>query len=220
MTGMRSSGICGNGGFAARGARRGWGRGGGAGRGWGGGWGGRGGGGAAGGGGGGAGRRGAGGGGGGGGAVWGAGGGGAAAPLPAWGCGGGPGGRPAGRGLLRYCWSRRGIGAGRSSRCGGGGNVKESDPGARRRRERARQEGIWRYLTIQDAADPALTGRQRGAVVRRIVTETATDGFGNPRRVSRPTGGRWRPAYPARRLAARTPAPPPGTPPAHPPGPG
>jgi transposase len=85
--------------------------------------------------------------------------------------------------------------------------VNDIDPGARRRRERARQEGIWRYLTIQDAADPALTGRQRGAVVRRIVAETATDGFGNPRRVSRPTVERWLRAYRAGGLAALTPAP-------------
>ena len=85
--------------------------------------------------------------------------------------------------------------------------MTEIDPGARRRRERARQEGIWRYLTIQDAADPALTGRQRGAVVRRIVAETATDGFGNPRRVSRPTVERWLRAYRAGGLASLTPAP-------------
>src|SRR5260370_10634739 len=71
---------------------------------------------------------------------------------------------------------------------------------------------MWRYLTIQDAADPALTGRQRGAVVRRIVTETATDGFGNPRRVSRPTVERWLRAYRAGGLAALTPAPRPVTP--------
>lgn len=85
--------------------------------------------------------------------------------------------------------------------------MNEIDPEARRRRERARQEGIWRYLTIQDAAGPALTGRQRGAVVRRIVAETAADGFGNPRRVSRPTVERWLRAYRSGGLAALTPAP-------------
>src|SRR5260370_17221065 len=109
------------------------------------------------------------------------------------------------------------MGAGRPGRSPGGGNVNEIDPGARRRRERARQEGIWRYLTIQDAADPALTGRQRGAVVRRIVTETATDGFGNPRRVSRPTVERWLRAYPAGGLAPLPPPPPQGPPRAPPP---
>ena len=85
--------------------------------------------------------------------------------------------------------------------------MTDIDPEARRRRERAKQEGIWRYLTIQEAASPALSGRQRGAVVRRIVAETATDGFGNPRRVSRPTVERWLRAYRAGGLAALTPAP-------------
>jgi putative transposase len=85
--------------------------------------------------------------------------------------------------------------------------MTDIDPEARRRRERARQEGIWRYLTIQEAASPALSGRQRGAVVRRIVAETTTDGFGNPRRVSRPTAERWLRAYRTGGLAALTPAP-------------
>src|SRR5260370_28621630 len=93
------------------------------------------------------------------------------------------------------------MGAVRSSGSPGGGNVNEIDPGARRRRERARQEGIWRYLTIQDAADPALTGRQRRAVVRRIVTETATDGLGNPPRVPPPTVAPRPPGLPAAGLA-------------------
>ena len=85
--------------------------------------------------------------------------------------------------------------------------MTDLDPEARRRRERAKQEGIWRYLTIQEAASPALSGRQRGAVVRRIVAETTADGFGNPRRVSRPTVERWLRAYRAGGLAALTPAP-------------
>ena len=67
-------------------------------------------------------------------------------------------------------------------------------PEARRHRERARQEGVWRYLTIQEAASPALSGRQRGAVVRRIVAETTTDGIGNPGRVAA-TVERWLRAY-------------------------
>src|SRR5260370_560483 len=201
MTGMRSSGICGNGGFAARGARRGWRRGGGAGRGWGGGGGGGGRGRPPGGGGGGSGP--GGGGGGGGGAGRGGLPGGGAPPPGAHPRGGAGRGGPTGGGLLRCSWGGRRMGAVRSSRSPGGGNVNEIDPGARRRRERARQEGIWRYLTIQDAADPALTGRQRGAVVRRIVTETSTARFGNQRRGPRPPGGTCAPAHPARRPAAR-----------------
>ena len=39
-------------------------------------------------------------------------------------------------------------------------------------------------------------------MVRRIVAETATDGSGNPRRVSRPTVERWLRAYRAGGLAA------------------
>ena len=36
------------------------------------------------------------------------------------------------------------------------------------RLERAREIGLFRYLLIQEAADPALSSRQRGAMVREI----------------------------------------------------
>ena len=36
------------------------------------------------------------------------------------------------------------------------------------RMERARAIGLFRYMLIREAADPSLTGRQRGAMVRAI----------------------------------------------------
>jgi hypothetical protein len=34
--------------------------------------------------------------------------------------------------------------------------------------ERARAIGLFRYMLIREAADPSLTGRQRGAMVRAV----------------------------------------------------
>jgi hypothetical protein len=49
----------------------------------------------------------------------------------------------------------------------------EKDQAARL--ERARQIGLFRYMLIRDAADATLTGRQRGALVRKLAAEAHTD---------------------------------------------
>ena len=41
--------------------------------------------------------------------------------------------------------------------------------------ERARAIGLFRYMLIREAADPSLTGRQRGALVRSIAAVPHTD---------------------------------------------
>jgi putative transposase len=94
--------------------------------------------------------------------------------------------------------------------------VTKNDDEARRRAERARRVGLFRYELIQDVIDPALSARQRGALVRELAERAHAGPFGNEVRVSRPTIDRWvrlwraggfealvpRPA----RVTARTPA--------------
>ena len=65
------------------------------------------------------------------------------------------------------------------------------DDEARRRAERARRIGLFRYELIQEVLDPTLTARQRGARVRELAVRGHTDPFGQPVRVSRPTVDRW-----------------------------
>ena len=82
--------------------------------------------------------------------------------------------------------------------------------------ERARQVGLFRYGLIREAADPALSIRQRGRLVGEIAAGEHVGPFGAPVRVSRPTVDRWIRIWraggfdalvpPPRRVAARTPA--------------
>ena len=82
--------------------------------------------------------------------------------------------------------------------------------------ERARQVGLFRYVLIRDAADPTLTTKQRGALIRAIADTEHVGPFGNPVRVSRATVDRWIRAWrrggfdalvpSPRHVAARTPA--------------
>ena len=65
------------------------------------------------------------------------------------------------------------------------------DDEARRRAERARRVGLFRYELIQEVIDPALTARQRGALVRELAARTHTGPFDEPVRVSRHTIDRW-----------------------------
>ncbi|MGW7009023.1 DDE-type integrase/transposase/recombinase, partial [Streptomyces sp. NPDC054933] len=53
------------------------------------------------------------------------------------------------------------------------------------RLERARQIGLFRYMLIREAADPSLTGRQRGALIRKLAAEEHTDPDGRRIRISR-----------------------------------
>jgi putative transposase len=59
------------------------------------------------------------------------------------------------------------------------------------RLERARAIGLFRYMLIREAADPALTSRQRGAMVRAIAAREHADPAGSLVRLSRWTLDRW-----------------------------
>jgi putative transposase len=59
------------------------------------------------------------------------------------------------------------------------------------RLERARAAGLFRYMLIREAADPALTSRQRGAMVRQIAAREHADPSGQPVRLTRWTLDRW-----------------------------
>lgn len=66
-----------------------------------------------------------------------------------------------------------------------------STPGPEVRADRARQVGLFRYALIREAADPALTTRQRGQLVRALAECEHTGPFGHRTRVSRVTLDRW-----------------------------
>jgi putative transposase len=84
-----------------------------------------------------------------------------------------------------------------------------------RRRQRSEQVALWRYQLIRDAADPALSTRERGRLVRALAEGTHTGPFGDQVRVSRATLDRWiriwrqggfdALAPPARNVTPRTP---------------
>jgi putative transposase len=59
------------------------------------------------------------------------------------------------------------------------------------RAERARAIGLFRYQLIREAADPALSTRVRGRLVREIAAREHTDPSGRARRISRDTLDRW-----------------------------
>jgi putative transposase len=59
------------------------------------------------------------------------------------------------------------------------------------RLERARAVGLFRYMLIREAADPALSSRQRGAAVREIAAREHADPSGQPLRLTRWTLDRW-----------------------------
>lgn len=84
------------------------------------------------------------------------------------------------------------------------------------RAERAREIALFRYALIREAADPALTTRQRGRLVRALACREHTGPAGARVRVSRATIDRWIRDWRAggfdalvpepRRVAPRTPA--------------
>jgi putative transposase len=59
------------------------------------------------------------------------------------------------------------------------------------RAERARAIGLFRYQLIREAADPALSTRARGRLVREIAAREHTDPSGRVRKISRDTLDRW-----------------------------
>jgi putative transposase len=84
----------------------------------------------------------------------------------------------------------------------------------RKRAARAEQVALFRYQLIREAADPALSTRQRGAMVREIVSGAHEGPFGEPVTLSRSTVDRWIRAWrdggfsalvpPARQVMLRT----------------
>lgn len=65
------------------------------------------------------------------------------------------------------------------------------DQGRDGRADRAREIGLFRYALIREAADPALSTRQRGRLVRELAEREHTGPFGERVRVSRVTIDRW-----------------------------
>ena len=59
------------------------------------------------------------------------------------------------------------------------------------RADRAREVGLFRYALIRTAADPALSTRQRGRLVRDLAAREHTGPFGQRVRISRVTIDRW-----------------------------
>ena len=84
----------------------------------------------------------------------------------------------------------------------------------RKRAARAEQVALFRYQLIREAADPALSTRQRGRMVREIASRAHEGPFGDPVTVSRGTVDRWIRAWrgggfaalapPARQVTLRT----------------
>lgn len=69
--------------------------------------------------------------------------------------------------------------------------MTDVDGEQRRRAERARRIALFRYESIQEVIDPALSSRQRGRLVRQLACREHTGPFGAPVRVSVPTLNRW-----------------------------
>jgi putative transposase len=61
----------------------------------------------------------------------------------------------------------------------------------RKRAARAEQVALFRYQLIREAADPALTTRQRGRLVRELAAKPHPGPFGEPVVVSRASIDRW-----------------------------
>ena len=75
----------------------------------------------------------------------------------------------------------------------------------RKRAARAEQVALFRYQLIREAADPALSTRQRGRLVRDLAAGTHPGPFGDPVSVSRETIDRWIRAWRAGGFAALAP---------------
>jgi putative transposase len=73
----------------------------------------------------------------------------------------------------------------------GGVLVSDQDEVEAARVARARAVGMFRYQLIRDAADPALTSRQRGRMVRALAAAEHTDPSGQQVRYSRDHLDRW-----------------------------
>jgi len=59
------------------------------------------------------------------------------------------------------------------------------------RLDRAREIGLFRYMLIREAADPGLSKRERGAMIRDIASQSHKDPFGRIVKLTRWTLDRW-----------------------------
>ena len=75
----------------------------------------------------------------------------------------------------------------------------------RKRTARAERVALFRYQLIREAADPALTVRQRGRLVRELAARAHEGPFGEPVAVSRATIDRWIRAWKGGGFAALAP---------------
>lgn len=69
--------------------------------------------------------------------------------------------------------------------------MSKKDDEQANRLERARSIGLFRYMLIREAADPTLTSRQRGKLVRQLASQEHTDADGRTVRITRWTLDRW-----------------------------
>src|SRR2546430_14617491 len=90
----------------------------------------------------------------------------------------------------------------------------------RKRAARAEQVALFRYQLIREAADPSLSTRQRGRLVRELAAKAHPGPFGDPVTVSRETVDRWIPAWRGGGGAPPGPPAPRGAPPPPPAPPG
>src|SRR6266851_4598216 len=89
----------------------------------------------------------------------------------------------------------------------GRNEVAEPVEEARRRAERARLTGLFRYQLIQDVTDPGLSARQRGALVRELAGREHDGLAGQKIRISEQTIRRWIRDWRAGGFEALVPAP-------------
>ena len=75
-----------------------------------------------------------------------------------------------------------------------------------RKADRGRDIALFRYALIRAAADPALSTRQRGALVRSLAATEHRGPFGRPVRYSRESLDRWIRAWQAGGFEALLPA--------------
>ena len=82
-----------------------------------------------------------------------------------------------------------------------------ADREATARRQRTQTIALWRWSLIEPAMDPALTSRQRGAIVRQLAGREHAGPSGRTVSVSRKTLDRWITARRAGGFDALVPAP-------------
>ena len=85
--------------------------------------------------------------------------------------------------------------------------MTQADRDAATRRQRAQTIAVWQWPLIEPAMDPALSGRQRGQIVRGIAGCEHAGPFGAAVSMSRKTVDRWIAARRAGGFDSLVPAP-------------